>query len=124
MATPVLVVDDDENIGKVFQMGLRCEGVDVVYFSNARDALIWVNRSTPSLAIVDVVMPEIDGVQFCQILRSRRETEALPIILISGIDGAELKKLASLVGAVNCVTKPFAPAEVFRLVHSYLGAND
>lgn len=116
----VLVVDDDENVGKVFQRGFRQEGVEVVYFSSARRALEWAEETTPALAIVDVVMPDMDGVELCLALRERENTRELPIVLLSAVEKVELKKLASLVKAVTFVSKPFAPRQVFELMRLHL----
>lgn len=120
MSLPVLVVDDDENVGKVFQMGFRQEGVHIVYFSRAPEALEWASEVKPALAIIDVMMPDMDGLELCQALRNRDNTRDLPIILLSGIDKTELKRMASLVGAVMYITKPFAPGQVFELMRLHL----
>ncbi len=116
----VLVVDDDENVGQFFQRGFRVEGVSVVYFSSALKALQWVDQETPALAVVDVMMPDMNGVELCQALRKRDDTRELPIVLISAVEETELKKIASLVKAVAFVKKPFAPRHVFELMRWHL----
>lgn len=118
----ILVVDDDENVGKVFQRGFRQKGVEIVYFSSARQALEWTEATTPVLAIVDVVMPDMTGVELCLALRNRENTRELPIVLLSAVDEAELKKLALLVKAVTFVSKPFAPRQVFEIMRSHLAS--
>ena len=116
----VLVVDDDENIGRFFQTAFRVEGVSVVYFPSALEALQWVDRETPALAVIDVMMPGMNGVELCQALRSRDGTRELPIVLLSATEEAELKRIASQVKAVAFVKKPFAPRHVFELMRWHL----
>ena len=122
MKLPVMVVDDDESIGQVFEFGFRDEGVAVKYFSSARKALAWTKTRKPALAVIDVMMPDMDGVELCQELRSREGTRDLPIILISAIDQAKLRELAARFGAAS-VSKPFAPREVFELMRHQLASK-
>jgi len=116
----VIVIDDDENIGRIFEIGWHQEDTDLLYFSSALQALDWAADTTPTLAIIDITMPEMDGIELCQILRNRANTRQLPIILLSAIDKAELQRLATLVGAMTCVSKPFAPKQVFALIRTCL----
>lgn len=116
----ILVVDDDENIGRVFQKGFRYQGAAIVYFSSALKALEWTAEVTPVLAIVDVMMPEMGGLELCQALRNRDNTRDLPIVLLSGVDRRELEGIASMVEAVAFVSKPFSPRQMFALIRSQL----
>ena len=112
MATPmakVLVVDDDPALLRVLSMGLGARGHQVVTAVNGRQALAAVSTTPIDLIVLDLGLPDIDGLDVCRQLRSALD---VPIIVLSA-DADEDRKVAALDGgADDYVTKPFGMAEL------------
>ncbi len=117
MALRILVVDDEPNIiGTVVPL-LRARGYDVLSAMSGRAALDAVERDKPDLLVLDLGLPDIDGVEVC---RRVRETASLPILVLSA-RGAERDKVNALdAGADDYVTKPFGTEELLARVRAAL----
>jgi PAS domain S-box-containing protein len=103
----ILVVDDDPIIGRVVQMNLSPEGYEVTVVSSATAALAQVASRRPDCILLDVMMPEIDGLEVCQRLKAREETAAIPIIMLTARAQVEDKLAAFRLGADDYISKPF-----------------
>ncbi len=105
----VLVCDDELQILRALKVILRDAGFEVIGSASAQEALDAAAVKNPDAAILDLVLPDGDGVEVC---RSIREWSAMPIIVLSAI-GEEAQKVRALeAGADDYVTKPFSPAEL------------
>ncbi len=115
----ILVVDDEESICEILQLNLQSEGysVDVAY--SAEEALK-LNISSYSLLILDIMMGEIGGYKLLQILRSREETKAIPVIFCSAKDTKDDTITGLNLGADDYIAKPFVAREVAARVKSVL----
>ena len=114
----ILVVDDDHEIADLVEIHLRCEGYHVFKAYNGREALELFDREEVDLAILDIMMPGIDGNEVCAKIR---ETSTIPIIMLSAKD-SENDKVSGLVnGADDYVPKPFITSELIARVKSQLG---
>lgn len=117
MSKHILVVDDEAEIADLIEAYLSGEDYTVFKFYTAADALECVNTTPLDLAILDVMMPDMDGFTLC---RKIRETHPWPIIMLTAKD-AEADKIAGLtLGADDYVTKPFRPLELVARVRSQL----
>jgi CheY-like chemotaxis protein len=108
MAVPtVLVVDDDPNIRLMLEEVLRDEGYGVRVASNGREALEKVEDEQPDLILLDLMMPVMDGRQFCQEFAPRQETaeQRVPVLVISAERGG--REEARALGVDGYLTKPF-----------------
>ncbi len=101
----VLVVDDDPTIRQLCADVLTDEGYIVVTASSGQDALIHLERNGIKVALIDMMMPVMDGMQLCRILRSSEKTHHLPIIVMSA--ATNLTSKATEVLANRVLVKPF-----------------
>lgn len=113
----ILLVDDDPSIQRATTALLRSRGYAVVSTSTGTDALATFERERPHLVILDLGLPDMDGIRVCQQLRLRSDA---PILVLS-VRGAEASKVAALdAGADDYVTKPFGPDELLARVRAGL----
>ena len=117
MSQTVLVVEDDPKIVNLLGLYLKREGFNVASAADGREALDAATRIRPSLIILDLMLPHIDGVEVCRRLRAASD---VPILMLTArVD--ELDKLLGLsLGADDYVTKPFSPREVVARVKTIL----
>ncbi len=114
----ILVVDDEPNIREVVELYLRREGFDVEVTADGAAALVALERNLPDLVVLDLMLPEVDGLEIARILR-QGETD-IPIIMLTA-KGDESDRIAGLeLGADDYVTKPFSPKELVARVKAVL----
>src|SRR5581483_7537917 len=107
--TKVLVVDDDPSLLKALRIGLTARGDDIVVAHNGTEAVNQVALARPDLVILDLGLPDLDGLEVC---RRIREFSEVPIVVLSAY-GDERRKVEALDdGADDFVTKPFGMAEL------------
>jgi len=112
MAKPVLIVDDDEKVRKMLGFLFSTKGFRVTNASNGREGLEELKRERPSVVILDIMMPEMDGISFYSEMKNDRELEDIPVLVLSALPATDnIKKLVSM-PAENYLTKPFKSAEV------------
>lgn len=117
MQTEILVVDDEEEIADLVELYLGNEGYTVRKFYSAGEALASGLENPPELAVLDVMMPELDGFTLC---RRLREKYTFPIIMLTARE-EEIDKITGLaIGADDYVTKPFRPLELVARVKAQL----
>src|ERR1700727_3129057 len=120
--TRVLVVDDEPNITELVSLGLRYEGFDVSSAHDGRGALRAVREFTPELMILDVTMPDIDGLEVVR--RMRAEHIWTPVIFLTARDAIEDKVAGLTVGGDDYLTKPFSLDELIARVRAIVRRND
>lgn len=117
MPHKILVVDDEAEIADLIETYLADENYTIFKFYSARDALACIETTDLDLAILDVMLPDIDGFALCKKIR---EAHTWPIIMLTAKD-AETDKITGLtLGADDYVTKPFRPLELAARVKSQL----
>ena len=107
-----LVVDDDERSRKLMEIVLGIEGYRVVTAASGARALEMIVAQRPDVALVDCVMPGMDGMELCRRIRLLPQTASLPLVMLSGMDGAESRRAALAAGADDFVVKPFDRADL------------
>ena len=118
MATEkILVVDDDTNICELLRLYLEKEGYDVVIANNGADAVKVFQEQTPSLMLLDIMLPVLDGWQVC---REVRKFSDKPIIMLTAKGETFDKVLGFELGADDYVVKPFDAKEVIARVKAVL----
>ncbi len=113
----VLVCDDEPQILRALRITLRDEGFEVIPATTAEEALDAAALRSPDAAILDLLLPDGDGID---ITRRLREWSALPIIVLSAVGEEEQKIRALQAGADDYVTKPFSPRELVARLHAVL----
>jgi len=112
---PILVVEDDPSILEMVVQILQDEGYPVVSATNGADGLAETNRTRPSLILLDMRMPRMDGWEFAAALRARGI--AAPIVVMTAAENA--KKWADEIGAEGYVSKPFHFPELLETVERH-----
>lgn len=116
----VLVVDDNPNNLKIVALTLRELNFKIVIATNGKDALDLVERTNPDLILLDVMMPEMDGFEVCEILKSEEKHKNLPIIFLTAV-GEKSKIVKGFeLGGVDYITKPFNKEELIIRIKTHL----
>jgi two-component system, OmpR family, response regulator ChvI len=114
LVVTIAVVDDEDNIRETVAFALRREGYEAVMFRDGMEAWEAFQERLPTLAILDIMMPRMDGLELCRKLRSR--SEVLPIIFLTSRD-EELDRILGLeLGADDYLCKPFSMRELIARV--------
>jgi two-component system, OmpR family, response regulator len=113
----VLIVDDDSHIRDVIRFALHKEGFATTEAAEGKQALAQIETQPPSLMILDIMMPEMDGIELCRRIRA---TSRLPIIFLSSRD-EEIDRILGLeLGGDDYISKPFSPRELVARVRAVL----
>jgi two-component system, OmpR family, KDP operon response regulator KdpE len=113
----ILVCDDDPQILRALRLVLRGAGFEVLTSATGEEALDRAAISGPHAAIIDLMLPDLPGIEVCRELRSWSE---MPIIVLSAVTDEQAKITALQSGADDYVTKPFAPGELVARVQAVL----
>jgi two-component system, OmpR family, alkaline phosphatase synthesis response regulator PhoP len=120
MMKHVLVVDDEEDIVNLLAYNLEKEGYRVSKAYDGRQALETVKKEKPDLVILDLMLPEISGIDVARAIRSDADTAGLPVIMLTA-KGTELDRVLGLeMGADDYVTKPFSVRELTARIRAVL----
>ncbi|HEX3032611.1 MAG TPA: response regulator transcription factor, partial [Bacillota bacterium] len=118
--TQVLVVDDESHIQELVKFNLEKEGYQVETASDGRRAVEKAAQLLPDLILLDVMLPEMSGLEVCRTLHSKDETRKIPIIMLTA-RSEEIDKILGLeMGADDYITKPFSPRELVARVKAML----
>jgi len=116
----ILVVDDEPEAVELVEFNLKQAGFDVVTAADGAEALKRAHAALPSLIVLDLMLPEVDGLEVCKMLRRDPATAAIPIIMLTA-KAAEIDRVLGLeLGADDYVTKPFSPRELVLRVKKIL----
>ncbi len=117
MNEKIMIVDDEKEIADLLEVYLKNDGYEVYKFYNGSDALKCVDNTSLDLAILDVMLPDIDGFRICQKIR---ENFYYPIIMLTAKVEDTDKIMGLTIGADDYITKPFNPLEVVARVKTQL----
>jgi DNA-binding response OmpR family regulator len=117
MSTRILIVDDEPSVTDLLAYNLRKARYDVVIASDGRQALRLAGEAKPDLILLDLMLPEVDGLDVC---RELRKSTSVPIIMVTAL-GEETDRVVGLeVGADDYITKPFGMRELLARVKAVL----
>ena len=116
----VLLVDDERSIRTICRVNLEGDGLAVSEAADGAEALEVVRRARPSVVLLDVMMPGVDGWDVAEQLAADDETRAIPVVFLSARAAPEDRLRAQQLGAVGYVVKPFDPLELAGIVRDVL----
>ena len=117
----VLVLDDEQAYTKVMSMVLREYGFDPFPVNSAADAWELLDRVTPDLVLLDVMMPNIDGITFLNELRAHVRLRVVPVLVVTAY--TETREQALNAGASGYLTKPFSAEQLRESIGQFLRVN-
>ncbi|MDH3625081.1 MAG: response regulator [Myxococcales bacterium] len=120
MGSRILVVEDEADLADLVAFNLRGEGHEVTVALDGNTALAEIQRGRPDLVVLDVMLPDISGIEVCRRLRRKRETVRLPVIMLTARTDEVDRVVGFEVGADDYVTKPFSPRELVLRVEAIL----
>ena len=116
----ILIVEDDEDIQQLVGYNLIKAGFQVEYADSGEEALGKIKKQYPDLILLDIMLPRMDGIEVCKVLRTENETAEIPIIMLTAkgeetdiVEGFEL-------GADDYITKPFSPKILLSRIKAVL----
>jgi len=116
----ILVVDDEPEAVELLQFNITQAGYEVLIAADGAEALKKAHSALPSLILLDLMLPEVDGLEVCKMLRRDPATASIPIIMVTA-KATEIDKILGLeLGADDYITKPFSPRELVLRVKKLL----
>lgn len=120
MKPKILVVDDEQDAIELIEYNLEAAGYRVITAENGAEAVQKTRTTIPDLVVLDLMLPEVDGLEVCKILRRDPSTASIPIIMLTA-RASELDRVLGLeIGADDYVTKPFSPRELVLRIKKQL----
>jgi DNA-binding response OmpR family regulator len=120
MALRILIVEDDPGMVELLTYNLKQEGFNTEAVNNGADAIKQATVHPPDLILLDLLLPKVDGLKVCRLLRLAPKAEKIPIIILTA-KGEEVDWIIGLeLGADDYITKPFSPREIVLRVHAVL----
>jgi two-component system response regulator MtrA len=116
----VMVVDDDQDLAEMLSIVLTAAGMEVDLVSRGDEVMDLFNTNPPDLILLDVMLPGIDGVQVCKIIR---ETSMVPIVMLTAKGDTQDVVLGLEAGADDYMVKPFKPQELVARINTRLRRN-
>jgi two-component system phosphate regulon response regulator PhoB len=119
-AIKALVVDDEPYMHRLLQHHLGRLGFQMLNARNGREGLEMAQRETPDLIVMDVMMPELDGLSALKELKKTALTQAIPVIMITASAFHVTREEADACGAALFLTKPFSPTQLVQAVREFV----
>ena len=120
MQEKILIIEDEPDIVRMLEYNLKKEGFRVVSAPDGQDGLRQARKQCPDIILLDLMLPEIDGLEVCRALRQERDTSGIPVIMLTA-KGRESDKVVGLeLGADDYITKPFSVGELIARIKAVL----
>ena len=116
----ILIVDDDSNNLRLLAKILTNKGYKVLIAQNGINGIETATKAIPDMILLDIQMPNLDGIEVCQRLKSQVLTQNIPIIFITGMSATQSKVEGLTIGAVDYITKPIEEEEVLARINTHL----
>jgi two-component system, OmpR family, response regulator len=116
VALKALIVEDEPELGLLLAEHLRTWGFTSTVLLNGGEVVDWVRNNSPDLILLDLLLPEVNGYTICETLKLDRETNLIPVIMITALSGQHERVRGLQVGANCYLTKPFTAEELQRTI--------
>ena len=116
----ILIVDDEPDFIKILQIRLEHAGYNIVAASNGVDALKILESVNPQLVLLDVMMPDMNGYQFCRRAKSSPKTNKIPIIMVTAKAQESDRFWGLETGAADYITKPYESSEMLEKIKRHI----
>jgi len=116
----IIAIDDDPEMAGLISMVLETAGFTVVTANGVFDGMKAIASANPDLVLLDIMMPGVNGWQFCEALRENEGTAEIPVVFVTALGGAADREAAGRAGAVGYVTKPFSNDALIAEVRKHL----
>ena len=123
MPTHILVVEDERHLRELVSEIVQHHGYRVLVATDGVQAINTVQREHPALAILDILMPGMDGIDVCRILKQGRTTNQIKVIMLTGLTDETTRERAFAAGADGYLNKPFSGAGLLELIEDVLGSE-
>ena len=118
----ILVIDDEEPIQKVVRLSLKMEADwQIICASSGLEGVTLAETRQPDAILLDVMMPEVDGIKTFERLHSNLQTKDIPVILLTAKTGTAEKRLFQKIGVTGVITKPFDPLSLASQIAKLIG---
>jgi CheY-like chemotaxis protein len=117
----VLVVEDNPHHCEIYGRMLCYNGYDVVHAADGEEAVAVARRQLPDLVLLDLMIPGIDGLEVCRLLKEEPQTTGIPVVVLSSRDRKEWEPKSLDAGAVAFLEKPLSAVDVLHTVESCIG---
>src|SRR3954463_10654014 len=118
MPRTVLIVDDERDTNDILASLVRARGFEPIQLFSGAQVEPAVTESKPALILLDLMLPDIDGFAICDRLKRNRDTNLIPIIMVTALHDANHRAAGVRVGANGYLTKPFVPEQLFAAMDS------
>lgn len=124
MKKTIALIEDEPDIMELISIHVAKAGYVVKGFTNGSDFLRYLDKNRPDLVILDLMLPDIDGLEICKIIRKREDKAGIPIIMLTA-KSEEMDKVVGLeIGADDYMTKPFSTKELFARIKAVLRRHE
>ena len=112
MSRKALIVEDEKELGELLGEHLRAWDFEPTILNEGKSAVAWVRENQPEIVLLDLMLPDTDGYTLCETLKLDRETNLIPVIMVTALAGADDRTRGLEIGANFYLTKPFVAAEL------------
>ena len=124
MPPRILVADDDAGLRQLMRLILSREGFEVFEAANGEQALALAVSVDPTLILLDVMMPDLDGYDVCRRLKSDRRTDHVPVVFVSAAEDVSRRNEQQKLGAAACIQKPIGPRDLVARIRSVMSCRN
>jgi len=120
----VYIADEDPQIRTIIQVSLsRIEGLETTLFENGLELLQAVQESPPDALVTDIILPRLDGLAVCGLLKYDEQYAGIPVMVISSVIDSDIEEQVRQAGADGYLRKPFRPQEIRDRVRQLVGLD-
>lgn len=120
MTRQAVVIEDEKELGQLLGEYLRRWGFEPIIFNEGKPALPWIRQNNPHIILLDLLLPDCDGFEICETLKLDRDTNLIPIIMVTALSAQEDRIRGLQVGANRYLTKPFTAEDLNRAIQDAL----